>query len=35
MARADDGKPSDRKGAFAEVLQAMTFERREAQAQAS
>ena len=26
---------SDRKGAFAEVMQAMTFERREAQAQAS
>jgi hypothetical protein len=26
---------SDRKGAFAEVLQAMTFERRAAQAQAS
>jgi hypothetical protein len=26
---------SDRKGAFAEVLQAMTFERRAAQAEAS
>jgi hypothetical protein len=26
---------SDRKGAFAEVLQAMTFERREAQAVAN
>jgi hypothetical protein len=26
---------SDRKGAFAEVLQAMTFERRTVQAQAS
>ena len=33
--RADHGEPSDRKGAFAEVLQAMTFERRTAQAQAS